>query len=94
MTTAHAPLRDAVSACLNKHDLLGVLSLGAPADEYEPEAEDFTRLLEAGEPITADVVAGVWQKWFGNPSRQATAPTREMAALAHDLQALSALAAR
>lgn len=94
MTTAQAPLRDAVSACLNKHDLLGVLSLGAPADEYEPEAEDFTRLLEAGETITADVFADVWHKWFGDPSLPAPAPTREMAALALDLQALSALAGR
>lgn len=94
MTTAPAPLRDAVSACLNKHDLLGVLSLGAPADEYNPEAEDFTGLLAAGEPITADVVAGVWHKWFGDPSLPAPAPTREMAALALDLQSLSPLAAR
>ncbi|MDQ0664741.1 hypothetical protein QFZ35_003239 [Arthrobacter ulcerisalmonis] len=92
MTTAQARLRDAVSTCLNKHDLLGVLSLGAPADEYDPEAEDFTSLLATGEPITADVVAGVWHNWFGDPSLPASAPTPEMAALALDLQALSPLA--
>lgn len=94
MTTAHAPLRDAVSACLNAHDLLGVLDLGSPENEYDPETEDFTRLLTAGEPVTADVVAMVWHKWFGDPRLQAPAPTPEMAALAADLQSLAPLAAR
>lgn len=93
MTTAHAHFRDAVSACLIAHDLLGVLDLGAPENEYDPEAEDFTRLLVAGEPVTAEVVAAVWHKWFGDPGQQAPAPTQEMAALAADLQAI-ALAGR
>lgn len=30
---------------LNAHDLLGVLDLGAPPDEYSAEAEDFTWLI-------------------------------------------------
>lgn len=82
-------LREAVAACLNSHDLLGVLSLGAPADEYDPEMEDLAQLLAAGEPITADVVARVWHKWFGDPSEQPGPPSAEMVALASDLQALS-----
>lgn len=94
MTTAQAHLRDAVSACLNAHDLLGVLNLGASENEYDPEAEDFTRLLAGGEPVTSDVVAGVWHKWFGDPDGPVPSPTPEMDALAHDLQALAPLAAQ
>ncbi|MDQ1053103.1 hypothetical protein QE394_001031 [Arthrobacter sp. SORGH_AS 212] len=92
MTTAQARLRDAVSSCLNSHDLLGVLDLGAPNDEYDPETEEFTHLLAAGEFVTAEVVAAVWHKWFGEADRQAPAPTPEMATLAADLQALAPLA--
>jgi hypothetical protein len=93
-TGDYARLREAVTACLNSHDLLGVLDLGAPADEYDPEMEDIAQLLAAGEPITPGVVAGVWHKWFGDPSEQPGPPTAEMGALAVDLQALSPLAAR
>jgi hypothetical protein len=89
----YARLRAAVTACLNSHDLLGVLNLGAPADEYDPEMEDFVRLLAAGEPITAEVAAAVWHKWFGDPAEQ-PGPTAGMGALASDLQALSPFAAR
>lgn len=91
-TQDYPRLREAVSACLNRHDLLGVLDLGAPADEYDPEMDDFVRLLAAGYPITADTVAGVWDKWFGDPAVQPAPPTPEMEALAVDLQALSPLA--
>lgn len=93
-TRDSARLREAVTACLNTHDLLGVLDLGAPADEYNPEMEDFVQLLAAGEPITPEVVAGVWHKWFGDPSEQPGPPTAEMSALASDLQALSPFAGR
>lgn len=79
-------LRQAITKCLNSHDLLGVLDLGAPADEYAPETEDFARLIAAGEPITAEVVAGVWHKWFGDPAGQPAPPSPGMAALAADLQ--------
>lgn len=85
-------LREAVTACLNAHDLLGVLDLGAPADEYDPEMEDLAELIAVGQPIIAEVVAGVWHKWFGDPAGQPAPPTPEMEALAVDLQALSPLA--
>lgn len=94
MTAAPARLRDAVTICLNAHDLLGVLALGAPDNEYDPEAEDFSLLLSAGEPVTAEVVAGVWHKWFGDPEKPVPAPTSEMAELAADLQGLAPLAGR
>ncbi|MFF2317381.1 hypothetical protein ACFVTE_14035 [Arthrobacter sp. NPDC058097] len=85
-TRGYSQLREAVTACLNRHDLLGVLDLGAPADEYDPEAEDFACIIAKGEPITADVVAAVWHKWFGEPSEHPGPPTIGMAALAVDLR--------
>jgi hypothetical protein len=54
--------------------LLGVLDLGAPADEYDPEVEDFIRLIVKGEPITPEVVAAVWHKWFGDTSEEPQSP--------------------
>lgn len=84
-------VRGAITERLNAHDLLGVLPHGAPEDEYDSEMEDFAALMATGEPITPEVVATVWHKWFGN-SRGETAgevesPTPAMAALAADLQA-------
>lgn len=92
-TRDYTRLREPVTACLNTHDLLGVLDLGAPADEYDPEMKDFAQLLAAGEPITPEAVAGVWHKWFGDPSEHPGHPTAEMGALAVDLQGLSRFAA-
>lgn len=74
-TRGYRQLHAAVTDVLNKHDLLGVLDLGAPADEYDPEPEDFTRLIAKGEPITPEVVATVWHKWFGDASREPDKPT-------------------
>ncbi|MHA7297714.1 hypothetical protein [Pseudarthrobacter sp. MDT3-1] len=90
-TQDYARLREAVTACLNTHDLLGVLGLGVPADEYDPEMEDFVRLIAAGEPITAEAVATVWHKWFGDPAEQPGPPTLGMEALAADLQSVAHL---
>lgn len=90
-TGDHARLCEAVTACLNTHDLLGVLDLGAPADEYAPEMKEFVQLLAAGEPVTPEAVACVWHKWLGDPSEPGP-PTAEMGALASDLQALSPFA--
>lgn len=82
-------LRAAVTEILNAHDLLGVLELGAPADEYDPEADDFVRLIAKGEPIAPETVASVWHKWFGDPAEEPEPPTPSMEALAADLSALS-----
>ncbi|TSE15050.1 hypothetical protein B1A87_003090 [Arthrobacter sp. KBS0703] len=92
LNSSAAQLRESVTGILNSHDLLGVLDLGAPADEYDPEMEDFAQLLAAGEPITPEVVACVWHKWFGDPSEQPGPVTPKMEALAFDLQALSPFA--
>lgn len=58
-------LCSAVLERLNAHDLLGVLDLGAPPDEYSAEAEDFTWLISQGETVTPELVATIWDKWFG-----------------------------
>ncbi|WP_193342280.1 hypothetical protein [Pseudarthrobacter sp. AB1] len=44
ITQDDARLRAEVTACLNSHDLLGVMDHGAPADEHDPEMEDVVAL--------------------------------------------------
>jgi hypothetical protein len=88
ITPETARLRAAVTARFKVHELLGVLDLGAPADEYDPEMEDFARLIAAGTPITPEVVATVWRKWFGDVSEEPEPPTDGMVALAADLDAV------
>ncbi|MDI3213578.1 hypothetical protein [Arthrobacter sp. AL12] len=91
-TPEYARMRAAITERLNAHDLLGVLDLGAPADEYGPEMEDFAALFAARETVTPEVVATVWQKWFGNSfgdtAGEPEPPTSAMVALAADLQAI------
>ena len=88
----HSRLRAAITERLNAHDLLGVMDHGAPEDEYDPEMEDFAALIAAGTPITSEVVATVWHKWFGDSFGETTGepepPTAAMEALAADLQAI------
>lgn len=82
-TQDYRRLRRAVTECVNAHDLLGVLD-DAPPDEYDPEIEDFTRLIAKGKPITPEVVAAVWHKWFGDSKK----PTPRITALANDLRSI------
>lgn len=86
-------LKAAITERLNAHDLLGVLPHGAPEDEYDPEMEDFAALIDAGTPITPEVVATVWHKWFGTSfgetGGEPEEPTTAMGALATDLQAVA-----
>jgi hypothetical protein len=90
ITPEHARLRAAITERLNAHDLLGVMGHGAPETEYAPETEDFAALITAGTPITPDVVATVWHKWFGDSQGDTASepepPTSAMVALATDLQ--------
>jgi hypothetical protein len=85
-------LRTAVTERLNAHDLLGVMHHGAPETEYNPEMEDFTRLIAEGETITPEVVATVWHKWFGDSFGETAGEpepaTPAMSALAADLHAV------
>lgn len=90
VTPEYARLREAITERLNAHDLLGVMDHGAPKDEYNPETEDFASLIARGEPVTPEVVATVWHKWFGdsqgNSAGEPEPPTPAMAALAVELQ--------
>lgn len=91
-TPEYSRLRHAVTAHLNAHDLLGVMDQGAAEDEYDPEMEDFVRLIAEGVTITPEVVADVWHKWFGDTFGgtigEPGPPSLAMAALAADLQAV------
>lgn len=92
VTPEYARLRSAITECLNAHDLLGVMDHGAPETEYDPEMEDFATLITAGAPITPEVVATVWHKWFGDSHGETAGEvepaTTKMAALAADLQVI------
>lgn len=85
-------LRSDITERLNAHDLLGVIDHGAPATEYDPEMEDFARLIAEGEPITPEVVTTVWHKWFGDSfgdsAGEPEPPTSGMEALAEELRAI------
>jgi hypothetical protein len=84
-TQDYGRLRDAVTACLNTHDLLGVMDHRAPANEYDSETEDFTRRTYKDEPVTPELVATIWHKWFGDNTKEPEPPTPGMAELAADL---------
>ena len=58
----------AVLGVLSRKDPEGLLSVGAPADEYEPEADDLARRLRSGRGITGEVLVDVWERWFGPDS--------------------------
>lgn len=85
ITPEYARLRSTITERLNAHDLR-VIDHGAPVTEYDPEMEDFARLIAAGTPITPEVVAAVWHKWFGDTEEVPEPPTPGMAALAASLQ--------
>ncbi len=87
-TPDYTRLRTEVTACLNAHDLSGVMDHGAPADEYSPEMEDLVRFMAAGGTVTPDVVATVWHEWFGDPAEARPEPTPAMESLAADLLAI------
>jgi hypothetical protein len=77
----------AVRAVLNQHDPEGLLAIGAPDDEYDPESEHFAGLLRDGQPITAAVVTAAWHHWFGDLGLMAADPNR-VNLLAADLDGL------
>jgi hypothetical protein len=86
-TQEYRRLRREVTACVNAHDLLGVFDDAQP-DEYDPEIEDFTRLIAKGEPVTPELVAAVCQKWFGDSKEAPEPPTPRISALANDLRTI------
>ena len=61
---------------------------GAPVDEYEPEADDIAGRLRDGQPVTVDLLAGVWERWFGPNSYAVTKTPQDLTVMAADLDAL------
>jgi hypothetical protein len=52
----------AVRAVVNREDPIGLLVIGAPADEYDPEVRDLIKWRQA---VTAKDVSAVFLRWFG-----------------------------
>ena len=53
----------AVRAVVNEQDPIGLLELGAPEDEYDPEVGD---LAELAVPMNSQDVIDVFLRWFGS----------------------------
>ena len=53
----------AVREVVNREDPVGLIGLGSPEDEYDAEIKD---LIKWRDPVTADRVADVFLKWFGD----------------------------
>jgi len=62
---------EALSELFRLHDIDGLISSGAPYDEYEPEVERIIAALEnlpreqASVASIADIFEAVWAKMFG-----------------------------
>jgi hypothetical protein len=54
----------AVRAVVNREDPVGLLAIGAPDDEYDPEVQE---LVTTGDAVTAEQVRAVFLRWFGAP---------------------------
>jgi hypothetical protein len=46
---------------VNREDPVGLLGMGAPEDEYDPEVKDLVKWHEA---VTADQVRAIFLRWF------------------------------
>jgi hypothetical protein len=87
----HAALRAALLAVIDRHDPEGLLAMGAPPDEYEPEAAALARVRGGGTPITAELLVAVWERWFGPGSGFVSrAGQAELATFAAELEAAAA----
>ena len=61
-------LRQDITRIVARADPEGLLAAGAPADEYDREAEDLLRLVRQGR-LDEQSVTAVWREWFGAGSR-------------------------
>lgn len=55
----------AVRRVVNEHDPEGLLEMGAPEDEYDPEVTDLVRLVLRGDSLDPRDVIATWARWFG-----------------------------
>jgi len=63
--TMTSSLHDAIKVVVDEADPIGLLSGGAPDDEYEPEISDLEERIAAGEVPTEVMVWDVIARWFG-----------------------------
>ena len=61
-------------AVVNAEDPIGLLAMGAPEDEYDPEVRD---LLSRSTAVTQARVREVFLAWFGTDSGRLDGPTVE-----------------
>lgn len=73
---------------LAEHDLEGLIKMGCPDDEYQPEAERILPKLK-GEPTVNEVAAitrDVFAEMFGCPERDYEMSVQDCLAVAADLR--------
>jgi hypothetical protein len=68
---------------INREDPVGLLALGAPEDEYDPEVRD---LISRPTAVTRARVREVFLKWFGEDNGRLPGPVVER--IADQLDAL------
>ncbi|MFD9947551.1 hypothetical protein ACFWYW_06760 [Nonomuraea sp. NPDC059023] len=83
----------AVRALIKAHDPEGLLGMGAPDDEYDPEVRDLVALIRGGEEITSDAVGTIWNRWFNNVSDWCVREPEQVSEVAAALERLRGLPA-
>ncbi|WP_188192029.1 hypothetical protein [Nonomuraea sp. SYSU D8015] len=78
----------AVRALINRYDPEGLLGMGSPEDEYDPEVGDLTTLVCGEEEITANTVGSVWNRWFNDVSDWCTRQPEQVSEIADALERL------
>ena len=68
---------------VNRHDPIGLIALGAPADEYDHQIAKLTILVLGASTVDETVVDQIWIRSFGTEYSMSGHPT--LTALAHDL---------
>jgi hypothetical protein len=72
-------LRAAVRAIIDAADPVGLLAIGAPADEYEWEVNDLVALVRSGKKPTSRRVRAILRRWFGKRTRISRATVAQIA---------------
>jgi hypothetical protein len=57
-------LRYSVQSAVNELDPEGLLAMGAPADEYDAEVEDFIEEITSAKSVSQESVRKIWKRWF------------------------------